>query len=90
MKMRKIIARAWNDGAYKAKLMSDPYAARAEMGVEVPAGTNVKVVEDTAATRHIVLPVAPNNTNELSNEELEKAVAGLNTSDFIGKPTATT
>ncbi len=65
MTVTKAIARAWTDADYKAKLLSDPHAALAEAGVEVPAGTTVKVVENTADTQHVVLPVAPDNAGEL-------------------------
>ncbi len=77
MSISKVIARAWADPAYKAKLLSDPRAVLAEAGVTVPAGTTVKVVEDTADTRHLVLPVAPPNIGELSNEELERIGGGM-------------
>ena len=76
MTITKAIARAWVDPDYKARLLTDPHAALTEAGVEVPAGATIKVTEDTADTRHIVLPVAPGNVNKLSSEELEKAAAG--------------
>ncbi len=76
MTIAKSIARAWSDADYKAKMLSDPHTALAEAGVEVPAGTTVKVVEDTAETKHLVLPVAPGDAGELSAEELEKVAAG--------------
>ena len=77
MTIANAIARAWNDAGYKAKLLSDPHAALAEAGVEVPAGTTVKVVENSADTQHVVLPVAPGNADELSTEELAKVAGGL-------------
>jgi Nitrile hydratase, alpha chain len=78
MSMSKVVARAWADPAYKAKLLSDPHSALAEAGVDVPAGIRLKVVEDTADTRHVVLPVAPSGAGELTEEELGKvAAAGL-------------
>ncbi len=78
MTISKAIARAWRDSAYKAKLLSDPHAALAEAGVEVPEGTNIKVVENSSDTHHLVLPTAPANVGELSGEALEKAAAGAN------------
>ncbi len=79
MTMAKAIARAWTDADYKAKLLSNPHAALAEAGVAVPAGTTVKVLEDTADTQHLVLPVSPSATGELSSEELEKVAGGIGT-----------
>ena len=78
MTMEKTIARAWTDADYKAKLLSDPHAALAEHGIDVPAGTTVKVVENTGDTQHMVLPVAPAETGEVSMEDLEKVAAGGN------------
>ncbi len=74
MKISKVIARAWTDPAYKAKLLSDPHAALAEAGVEVPAGVTVKVVENTADTTHLVLPTRPER--ELSSDEIEALAGG--------------
>ena len=76
MTIAKAIARAWADTDYKAKLLSNPQAALAEHGVEIPTGVTVKVVEDTADIRHLVLPVAPPNLGELSAEDLASIVAG--------------
>ncbi len=76
MAITKAIARAWTNADYKAKLLSDPHAALAEVGVEVPAGTTVKVMENTADTQHLVLPVSPAAVGELSSEELEKVAGG--------------
>ena len=76
MTVTKAIARAWTDADYKAKLLRDPHAALAEVGVAVPAGTTVKVLEDTAETHHLVLPASPAATGELSSEKLEKVAGG--------------
>ncbi len=76
MTIAKAIARAWRDAEYKAKLLSDPHAALAEQGVEIPPGTSVKAMENTADTQHVVLPVAPGDAGELSAEELEKVAGG--------------
>ncbi len=77
MTIAKAVARAWADAEYKAKLLSNPHAALAEQGVEIPPGTSVKVMENTADTQHVVLPVAPGDAGELSAEELEKVAGGV-------------
>ncbi len=74
--MTKVFTRAWSDANFKAKLLSDPHAALAEAGVDLPDGLKVKVIEDTAATQHLVLPAAPTNASELSIDDLEKVAAG--------------
>ncbi len=80
MTISKVISRAWSDAEYKAKLLSDPTAVLAEAGIEIPAGTTIKVVENTADTEHLVLPVVPEKAEELSMEELEKVAAAADTS----------
>jgi hypothetical protein len=77
MSMTKVLVRAWTDPAYKAKLLSDPRAVLTEAGVGIPAGTKVKVIEDTADTKHFVLPATPSDAAELSDEELEKVAGGM-------------
>ena len=81
MSIEKVIARAWSDAAYKAKLLSDPHAALAEHGVEVPEGKTVKVLENTAGTQHLVLPVIPDAFGELPLNELEKVAGGFQAMD---------
>ncbi len=73
----KAIARAWTDADYKARLKSEPHAALAEVGIEVPKTTDIKVVEDTADTRNIVLPATPDDMSDMSLDELEKIAAGV-------------
>jgi hypothetical protein len=70
----KIIARAWRDPAFKAKLLADPHAALKDAGVSVPAGVTVKVVENTDTHVHLVLPPKP--TGDLSDAELDKVAGG--------------
>ncbi len=36
MTFAKVLARAWSDDAYRAKLLSDPRAALKEVGVTIP------------------------------------------------------
>ena len=57
----------------KAKLIADPQAVLREAGMAVPAGTTVKVVENTGTHLHFVLPPKP--VGQLSDEALD-AVAG--------------
>lgn len=70
----KVIARAWREPAFRAKLIADPRATLTEAGVVIPAGVTVKVLEDTATHRHFVLPPEP--TGHLSDEALDMAGAG--------------
>lgn len=76
MSVQKVIARAWTDAAYKAKLLKDPRRALADAGIDVPEGTNVRVVENTADTVHVVLPLAPGDAGQVAAEELERVAGG--------------
>ena len=57
--INKVIAKAWTDDEYKAKLLDDPHAALADAGIDVPEGVTVLVMENTADTVHLVVPPAP-------------------------------
>jgi hypothetical protein len=69
----KIIARAWRDPAFKAKLIADPKAVLQEAGVTLPPNITVEVLENTDTHVHFVLPPKPREA--LSDEALDK-VAG--------------
>ena len=79
----KAVARAWTDPGYKETLLGEPRAALAEVGIDVPAGVNVKVSEQVseqvskggADTLHLGLPPSPEG--EISDDELSSATAGL-------------
>jgi hypothetical protein len=70
----RIVARAWREPGFKAKLMADPLTALKAAGAAAPAGVTVTVVEDAATLVHVVLPPKP--VGALSDEALEKAAGG--------------
>jgi hypothetical protein len=70
----KIVARAWRDPAFKARLLADPAAVFEEAGVSIPAGAEVSVLESTASRHYFVLPPRP--TQELSDESLDRVSGG--------------
>ena len=70
----KVIARAWRDPAFKAKLIADPQAVLREAGMAVPAGATVKVVQNTGTHLHFVLPPKP--VGQLSDEALDEVAGG--------------
>ncbi len=59
MQYQQIVAKAWGNEMFRNKLVRDPGATLAQEGVSVPAGVQVKVVEDSAKVMHLVLPVKP-------------------------------
>ncbi|HAZ15297.1 MAG: hypothetical protein A2Y28_01515 [Chlamydiae bacterium GWC2_50_10] len=71
----KIFARAWKDETYRRKLLTNPIEALKEFGVQIPTGWNVKVIEEPAKTFYFVLPPAPANARNLTEQELTNIAA---------------
>ena len=52
----RVVARAWTDGVFKARLLADSRSALAEMGIEIPAETpHLTVVENTDDLHNLVV-----------------------------------
>ena len=51
----RVVARAWTDPAYKARLLGDPNAAIAEMGLGGPEASRLVVVENEANVHNVVV-----------------------------------
>jgi nitrile hydratase len=51
----KVVARAWTDAEYKARLLDDGTAAVAELGFKGPQGEHIVVVENTPAVHNVVV-----------------------------------
>jgi nitrile hydratase len=51
----RMVARAWVDPAFKARLLSDPKAACAEMGVDATSLTEFVVLENTEKVHNLVV-----------------------------------
>jgi nitrile hydratase subunit alpha len=51
----KIVARAWVDPAFKARLIGDPKAACAELGIDATALNEFVILENTENVRHMVV-----------------------------------
>lgn len=51
----KVVAKAWVDPAYKARLLADPKAAVAELGVDASALTILVVLENTEKVHNVVV-----------------------------------
>ena len=59
--------------------MREPRAVLAEFGLELPEGTEIRVWDSSADLRYIVLPMRPEGTEGMSEEDL----AGLVTRDCM-------
>src|SRR5262245_8858833 len=70
----RLIARAWQEEAFKQQLLADPWAViAAETGGSIPSGMEIRVVEETASVRYLVLPL---NSTQLSDEQLDLTAGG--------------
>ncbi len=76
---QRIIQRSLEDDAFRQRLLEDPKAAiEQELGTRLPAGVEIRAVEETQDTVHLVLPVRPTDVEpgELSDRELESVAGG--------------
>lgn len=64
----KIVAKAWADEGYKARLLADPASVFKAEGLEVPSGIELKVVEAKANQAVFVLP-KPGEAEIVDGEE---------------------
>jgi len=56
----QIIKKAWEDPAFKSSLLNDPKEAiKAAFGIEIPAGIELKAVEETSSQYYLVIPPKP-------------------------------
>jgi len=51
----RVVARAWTDAAYKARLLADPTSAIAELGYSGAQGEHMVVVENTPTVHNLVV-----------------------------------
>ena len=51
----RVVKRAWEDAAFKARLLNDPRAALAELGIDVPERLGLAVYDNGGATHHMVI-----------------------------------
>ena len=75
----QVIAWAAQDPAYRARLLADPRAVFAELGLSIPPEVKIQAVEETAGQYYLVLPALERAGRHagasLSDAQLE-AVAG--------------
>jgi len=71
--MGQLIAKAWSDADFKARLLANPAETLQAEGIEVPAGVKVNAVENTNEQFFLVIP---NKPDELSDEQLDNVAGG--------------
>jgi hypothetical protein len=74
----QLIEKAWKDDAFRQALRTDPQGVvERELGGQLPAGLQVKVLAESADTFYLVLPANPDRApaGQLTDRQLD-AVAG--------------
>ena len=64
----------YKSAPYRSRAVIDPRGVLSEMGVEVPADTEVRVWDSTAEIRYLVLPERPAGTETMTEDELAALV----------------
>lgn len=80
--LRRVIAKAWSDPIFKARLIEEPKTLLTEEGIKIPEDISIEVVENTAAKSYLTLPKYP-PSSIVSDEELGKLSSVLNNSNNL-------
>jgi hypothetical protein len=73
----KIVKHSWEDEGFRKEFIADPAHTFVKY-LNVPAASlpKISVHQEEPGSWHIVLPAKPENTNELSDAELETVAGG--------------
>lgn len=78
---------AWYKSApYRSRVVIDPASVLDEFGVQLPEQTRISVWDSTAEVRYLVVPMRPENSDHLTENELQELV---NRNSMIGTALAT-
>jgi nitrile hydratase len=69
----------YKSAPYRARVVREPRAVLAEFGLELPDDTQIQVWDSSAEMRYLVLPMRPDDSDGMDEEEL----AGLVTRDCM-------
>ncbi|MGW0174031.1 nitrile hydratase subunit alpha [Rhodococcus sp. NPDC003322] len=64
----------YKDFEYRSRVIREPRNVLAEMGTILPEGVDIRVVDTTAETRYLVIPVRPAGTEGWTAERLQSIV----------------
>jgi hypothetical protein len=71
----QVVAKAWEDAAFKKRLLAEPGRVLKEEGMDIPGCVEPCVVENTDRLVHFILP-SPPAEEELVDEQLMQVVGG--------------
>jgi len=60
--------------AYRSRAIREPRKLLAEMGTDIPADVEIRVQDSSAEARYLVLPMRPEGTDDMSEEQLAAIV----------------
>jgi hypothetical protein len=75
-RLMQIVGRTWSDEPFRRRLMADAAAVLRAEGIFIPAGVQVRVMEDTSHVMNLILPVRAVPDGELSDDDLDKISGG--------------
>ncbi len=81
----RIMLNAFRNPQFKARLLSEPAAVMTEYGMHIPAGLEIKMVEQTEDIVHVILP-PKGNLEDLSHLALQELVSGWCWLRALGEP----
>jgi nitrile hydratase subunit alpha len=61
--------------AYRSRVVREPRAVLAEFGLDLPAGTEIRVWDANSETRYLVLPLPPESADGLDEDALASLVS---------------
>jgi nitrile hydratase subunit alpha len=61
--------------AYRSRAVREPRALLAEMGTVIPDNVEIRVWDSSAEVRYLVLPMRPDGTDDLTEEQLAERVS---------------
>jgi len=64
----------YKSASYRARVVREPRAVLAEFGLELPDDTEIQVWDSSAEMRYLVLPMRPEGSEEMSEQELADLV----------------
>jgi len=77
-KWSQLVAQAWADEKLKQQLLVNPTRVLQEHGIEVPAGVEIRVVENTDKVSYLMLPPKPaGGVAELTSGQLSGIAGGF-------------
>lgn len=80
--LQRIVSKCWSDASYKTRLLADPAGVFKAEGLPMPEGVELRVLEDTDQTVHLVIPARP---HALPEEALDAVAGGGNLFTYRGE-----